>query len=244
MASDAQNSPFIKHLASSDKDTRDQALDALRTFLSGRNEIAEIDLLKLWKGLFYCLWMQDKPILQQRLSRDFAGLVEVLKTDVVMPFLSCFWKTMAREWNGIEALRRDKYLFLVRQYLNTTFRYLSRNSWRNTAAVAEYTSILAETPLSSTNTRIPAGLTYHVLDCYVDELEKVAGEEMDNEVLARLLEPVEQLRTESKTKAVRNAAKECLDDDRLKVWRGEKVGGEEDVEMGDGEGDEWGGIQD
>lgn len=22
------------------------------------------ELLKLWKGLFYCLWMQDKPLLQ------------------------------------------------------------------------------------------------------------------------------------------------------------------------------------
>lgn len=24
------------------------------------------ELLKLWKGLFYCLWMQDKPLIQVR----------------------------------------------------------------------------------------------------------------------------------------------------------------------------------
>lgn len=22
------------------------------------------ELLKIWKGLFYCMWMQDKPLLQ------------------------------------------------------------------------------------------------------------------------------------------------------------------------------------
>ena len=54
MAEDAQNNPFIKNLASSDNQTRDQALDSLRAFLSSRSEISELDLLKLWKGLFYC----------------------------------------------------------------------------------------------------------------------------------------------------------------------------------------------
>lgn len=37
-----------------DKDIRDNALDSLRTYLGGRSEISELDLLKLWKGLFYC----------------------------------------------------------------------------------------------------------------------------------------------------------------------------------------------
>lgn len=54
MADDAQSSPFIKHLASSDKRTRDSALASLRAFLASRSEISELDLLKLWKGLFYC----------------------------------------------------------------------------------------------------------------------------------------------------------------------------------------------
>jgi ribosomal RNA-processing protein 1 len=78
MSTDPQSSPFIKHLASSgtlhptpkqaalanppaDKKTRDQALTSLRTFLSGRSEISELDLLKLWKGLFYCTWYPSYP---------------------------------------------------------------------------------------------------------------------------------------------------------------------------------------
>jgi hypothetical protein len=37
-----------------DKEVRDQALESLRTFLGAQAEMAELDLLKLWKGLFYC----------------------------------------------------------------------------------------------------------------------------------------------------------------------------------------------
>jgi ribosomal RNA-processing protein 1 len=37
-----------------DKEVRDQALESLRTYLGAQSQIAELDLLKLWKGLFYC----------------------------------------------------------------------------------------------------------------------------------------------------------------------------------------------
>lgn len=28
---------------------------------------SEADFLKIWKGLHYCMWMQDKPLIQVRL---------------------------------------------------------------------------------------------------------------------------------------------------------------------------------
>ncbi|KAF2869707.1 hypothetical protein BDV95DRAFT_84477 [Massariosphaeria phaeospora] len=244
MAADAQNSPFIKNLASSDKRIRDQALESLRVYLGGRSQIPELDLLKLWKGLFYCLWMQDKPLNQQRLARDLASLPSTLQPGVVLPFLSAFWRTIAREWGQIDALRMDKYLFLIRQYVNASWRYLSRDSWGNRAAVQEYAQILAECPLSAADVKVPNGLRYHVLDVFVDELEKVQ-EKWDGEgnkaVLETLVEPIEKLVTESKVKAVRGAAQECLADDRLRRWRGQEAdtnGGIEDHE------EEWGGIED
>ncbi|KAF2120658.1 nucleolar protein NOP52 variant [Lophiotrema nucula] len=240
MANDAQNSPFIKHLASSDKSTRDQALDSLRAYLNGRSQIDEIDLLKLWKGLYYCLWMQDKPALQQRLARDLAGLVGVLKPDVVLPFLESFWKTIARVWGGIDALRMDKYLYLIRQYLNASFKYLARNSWSNTDAVSAYMTMLSHVPLHPTDSKIPNGLRYHVLDIYADELEKVCGDKMDDVPVEVILEPVERLTKHGKDKSVRKTAKQVLDDDRVRRWRGEEV--EEELAES-GENDEWGGIE-
>ena len=49
--------------------------------------------------------MSDKPQPQQQLARDLAELVNVLPAQNVVPFLDAFWKTMAREWVGIDVLR-------------------------------------------------------------------------------------------------------------------------------------------
>ncbi|KAF2706687.1 nucleolar protein-like protein NOP52 variant [Pleomassaria siparia CBS 279.74] len=246
MASETQNSPFIKSLTSSDKEIRDQALDSLRTYLSSRTEISELDLMKLWKGLFYCLWMQDKPVHQQRLSKDLASLVPTLQPAITIPFLAAFWKTMAREWGQIEALRMDKYLFLIRQYVNASFKFLAQNDWADKARIESYMAVLEETPLSPNDVKIPNGMRYHALDIYVDELEKVGGGDWEKkkETLEILLGPIKKLQKEGRDKTVRKAAQETLDDERLPIWRGEKV---QDTEMEEGEGgtdDEWGGIED
>jgi hypothetical protein len=44
-----------------------------------RTANTEQELLKLWKGLFYCMWMSDKPLVQDDLARStFARLVALL----------------------------------------------------------------------------------------------------------------------------------------------------------------------
>ncbi|KAF2855977.1 nucleolar protein-like protein NOP52 variant [Plenodomus tracheiphilus IPT5] len=246
MASDAQNSPFIRNLASSDKNIRDQAFNSLKTYLGAQAAISELDLLKLWKGLFYCLWMQDKPALQQRLSRDLASLVHTLRTPVVLPFLRAFFLTIAREWKQIEALRLDKYLYLIRQYMNASFAFLSKNNWRKNL-IEQWNAVVEQTPLESEDMRIPNGLRYHVLDVWVDELEKVDGVEWDKEERRETLEllvlPIENLAKGGKLKALRSAAKECLGDERLRAWRGQVDEPMEELDDEDEEA-EWGGISD
>lgn len=73
---DAQKTPFVRDLASSgknlrgnaikqeetekkltlhaDRKTRDKALESLTLFLRSRTNLSLIELLKLWKGLFFC----------------------------------------------------------------------------------------------------------------------------------------------------------------------------------------------
>jgi hypothetical protein len=46
--------PSIRLTFATDKEVRDEALDSLRKYLGAQSEIKELDLLKLWKGLFYC----------------------------------------------------------------------------------------------------------------------------------------------------------------------------------------------
>jgi len=208
---------------------REAALSSLRNYLSSHRStpFSPLDLLKLWKGLFYCMWMADKPLPQQRLAVDLAGLVDILPEESVLPWLDTFWKTMAREWRGIDVLRMNKFLLLVRVYLGAGFRWCGSNGWKDTSRVERYLDILRETPLNARDDKIPNGMRYHVVDIYVDELDKVDEEREGKMPLEKLLDPLGRLGKESPTKAVRERVKEALEDERLINWQ-ERSGKDED----------------
>lgn len=112
-----------------DRKIRTAALTSLRTFLSApqtSSRLTTLDVLKLWKGLFYALWMCDMPIPQQQLCAELsAPLLAVLPDAAVLPWLRGFWATMAREWTtGIDVLRMEKFLLLVRRVLSAGLAWM------------------------------------------------------------------------------------------------------------------------
>jgi ribosomal RNA-processing protein 1 len=100
----------------------------------------------------------------------------------------------------------------------------------------------------------PDGLRYHLLDIWIDEIEKVLefeeGEGQDESSrkvkgqvpMDLLLRPIEKLRKESPFKPVRTRAAETLNDDRLVQW-GFKTREVEEDDDDDSE-QEWGGFAD
>ncbi len=58
------NSKFARALGSTDYHTREAGLNALTLWLCSRRELAETDMLKIWKGLFFCFWHSDKAPVQ------------------------------------------------------------------------------------------------------------------------------------------------------------------------------------
>ena len=70
----------------------------------------EADFMRLWKGLFYCMWMSDKPLTQEELAEALSKIVHCFKTrDVVLLYTSCVLKTLGIEWFGIDQYRLDKF---------------------------------------------------------------------------------------------------------------------------------------
>ncbi|ODM21981.1 hypothetical protein SI65_02825 [Aspergillus cristatus] len=119
---DVQRTPFVRDLASSDRKTRDKALDSLTLFLRSRTDLSLIDLLKLWKGLFFCFYHSDRPLTQQALARSLSySLVPTLPRSTVHRFLRAFWITIGREFHAIDRLRLDKYMYLIRCYVGVAF---------------------------------------------------------------------------------------------------------------------------
>ncbi|KAK6529229.1 hypothetical protein TWF281_008410 [Arthrobotrys megalospora] len=227
--SSIQQTPFIKQLAANDRPTRDKAVESLKAYLSSSRTFTQSDLLKLWKGLFYCMWLSDRPRTQQRLADELASLVEVLKPHNVITFLEAYWSTMTREWTSIDSLRMDKFMLLVRRYLAAELRCLKAAGWEK-ELVEKRNEVIEGLALHPTNSKMPDGLRYHVVDIFVDELIKVAkvekeAEEDDEETeeeyditpeqTEAVLRPFRKLQKETLSKPIRKNVTEMLEDERL-----------------------------
>ncbi|KAG2227293.1 hypothetical protein INT45_004248 [Circinella minor] len=208
--------PFGKHLAANEKKTRDKAVSSLRRYISNGPELSRLDLLKLWKGLFYCFWMSDKPLIQQDLSEKLGSLVLDMPADNAVPFLDAFWEIHCSEWHGLDRIRLDKYYMLLRRVIFYSFLFLANHDW-NDVRVKEYTTMLLNGPLHPTDPKKPDSIRYHIFEVYFEELDKVLelqkeqGEEINLD-MELIEEPIRVLATDSVNKVVRKKAKAALAD--------------------------------
>jgi hypothetical protein len=141
---------FGARLAHTEKSVRDKTVANLSAFLASREEMSELELLKIWKGLFYCMWMADKTPVQNELSENLARLVHDFRGDLGLHFVRTFLITMEREWGGIDVLRMDKFYYLVRRVVHELFVYAQRREWAPDTVQAA-AALLANGPM-----RIPA----------------------------------------------------------------------------------------
>ncbi|QPC71409.1 hypothetical protein HYE68_002161 [Fusarium pseudograminearum] len=239
MASQEAQMPFIRNLASSDRKLRTASLETLTTFLSSRSSLSDIDAQKLWKGLFYALWMTDRPLPQQRLATDLANLLFTLKPVCAIPWLRAFWTVLGLQWTGIDVLRLEKFLLLVRRVFASHVRFLREREWKD-GDVEAIVGVLAEFPFDKEGDmrKNPVGIRLHALDIWVDELEREkALEQPEAEAFVKSLGDVVIALKRCPVKPVRARAGDSYEDERL-PWVQAASGGEEE------DNDEWGGIED
>ncbi|XP_036422143.1 microtubule-associated protein futsch-like isoform X2 [Colossoma macropomum] len=193
---------LAQRLAANEKSVRTKALKTLRKYINLRSQregggFTCEDLMKIWKGLFYCLWMQDKPLLQEELSDRISGLIHCFHTaDNQLLYFETFLQTLKREWNGIDRLRMDKFYQLVRFVFRQAFEVLKRREW-DTSVVNQFLEVFTAQLLQSTG-RVPDGLMLHVLELYMTELAWVGAAELTAEQNLTFIDPF--CKTMAKTK--------------------------------------------
>ncbi|KAI8148930.1 hypothetical protein BJV82DRAFT_590117 [Fennellomyces sp. T-0311] len=225
--------PFGKHLAANEKKTRDKAVASLKRYISMGPELSKVDLLKLWKGLFYCFWMSDKPLVQQDLSEKLGSLVLDIPADNAIPFLEAFWEIHCSEWHGLDRIRLDKYYMLLRRVVFYSFLLLANHDW-NEEIVEEYTTMLLEGPLNPTDRTKPDSIRYHIFEVYFEELGKVLElqEEQGEEInlnMESIEKPIQVAAKDSINKVVRKRAKATLVEwKEVKAAEGESMSESED----------------
>ncbi|RYE99364.1 MAG: hypothetical protein EOO41_01135 [Methanobacteriota archaeon] len=144
-------------------------------------DVEEGEYMKLWKALFYCVWHADKVPVQQALIHSTAALVRSASSRQVQAtrFIAAFFKIIQREWMGLDHLRLDKFMTLVRRMVHETLRCALKAD-----TPAAYTNILHDILNNASN-----GLRFHVMDVYVDELA-TAAPDASTEQLQNLLAPI------------------------------------------------------
>ncbi|XP_053296673.1 ribosomal RNA processing protein 1 homolog B isoform X2 [Pleuronectes platessa] len=184
---------FAQKLASNEKPVRTKAIKKLRKYINVRSQkgtdgFTDDELLKLWKGLFYCLWMQDKPLLQEDLSNQISNLIHSFHhIDGQFLYLESFLQTFKREWTGIDRLRMDKFFQLIRLMFKQTFEMLKRKNWES-SVVARFLELLTAQLLRG-GSAAPSGLQFHILDLYMTELAAVGSSELTANQNLMFIEP-------------------------------------------------------
>ncbi|NXY44418.1 RRP1B protein, partial [Ceuthmochares aereus] len=197
---------FAQRLAANEKRIRDRALKKLRGYIGVRTQrpaggFSQEELLKIWKGLFYCMWMQDKPLLQEELADNIAQLIHVFQnTEARHLFIQTFWQTMNREWTGIDSLRLDKYYMLMRRILRQSFEVLKRNEWNE--SLIELLLQLLMKEVMDPDSNAPMGIKLHFIDIYLDELAKVGAKELTADQNLKFIEPFCKIAVKSKERGV------------------------------------------
>ncbi|XP_069422429.1 ribosomal RNA processing protein 1 homolog B isoform X1 [Ovis canadensis] len=184
---------FAQRLASHEKGIRDRAVKKLRQYISVKTQketggFSQEELLKIWKGLFYCMWVQNEPLLQEELANTISQLIHVVNNSEAQHlFIQTFWQTVNREWPGIERLRLDKYHMLIRLVLRQSFEVLKRNGWEE-SRIKLFLDVLMKEVLHP-ESRSPNGVKFLFIDIYLDELSKVGGKELLADQNLKFIDP-------------------------------------------------------
>ncbi|XP_062060604.1 ribosomal RNA processing protein 1 homolog B [Lepus europaeus] len=184
---------FAQRLASHEKGIRERAVKKLRQYLSVKTQreaggFSQEELLKIWKGLFYCMWVQEEPRLQEELADSISQLVHVVNNSEAQHlFIETFWRTMNREWKGIDGPRLDKYCMLARLVLRQSLEALKRNGWEPSRVQLFLDGLVQE--VLRPESPSPDAVRAHFIDMYLAELSRVGGGELLADQNLKFIDP-------------------------------------------------------
>ncbi|OMJ82797.1 hypothetical protein SteCoe_16394 [Stentor coeruleus] len=151
---------IARSLAASEAQTRSEGFNLLSSYLPSTN-LNYPDILKLWKSLFYYLWMADRN--HNEVSEQIVKL-KISTKKASWPWCLGFYETMHNEWDGIDSVRIDKFMYLVRLFTRETLHLAVTQP-------EEWVKVLQVLIEKSAVKGI--ALLFHVADVYLDEMPEV-----------------------------------------------------------------------
>jgi ribosomal RNA-processing protein 1 len=176
---------FARSLVHPEKSVRDATFNALQEYTRGVKQMEEIEMLKLWKSLYYCMWLADKREVQEELASSFANMLSGFRTNKLkLLFIGTFFQILLREWSLLDMHRMNKFYFLIRviirKALQTSFEQLP-----NTDFLVGFNDVLHTSAL----TQRPNGIRYHIADIFLSELHTASNGNCDTQFFLLSVEP-------------------------------------------------------
>lgn len=181
---------FGKRLAHTDKVVRDKGFKTLKTWLQKHPDLERLEYMKLWKGLYFGMWMADKRPVQQELAVNIALLLDDVPREKRNLWLDTFWETMKDAWEKLDVHRINKYMLFMRIVLAESFKDLRLGGWQ-LQEVKERAQVLAQSVPKLSNSAPSVGITLQLVRILWDELRPQLGQSprASQEAVMAFIEP-------------------------------------------------------
>ncbi|OII77612.1 nucleolar protein NOP52 [Cryptosporidium andersoni] len=105
-----------KTMTSIHPNSRRRGLQIIERFiLKHRSSLNSLQMIKLWKGLYYCLWLADKVPIQREIAINISKFQRLFTSvELWNSFIYEFYNMLTQRWDIIDRLRMDKFMFLQR----------------------------------------------------------------------------------------------------------------------------------
>lgn len=186
---------IARALTDTEKHVRDASLTSLQDWLASNAEnLGEEDMDRLWKALFYCIWMADKRPIITATIRNVVDLTDLAG----WKYMQALFKCLMREWFGIDRHRVDKLYELVTAALVKCVDIVTQPDGKEQflGNLELFLQLLQQTIFDQAR-KGGLGLALHILDVYMERVfspimqrgTKLPGNEI-HKVFHSLLEPL------------------------------------------------------
>lgn len=177
---------FAKALVNPEKSIRDKTLATFKKYVASVSSLEQMEMLKIWKALYYCMWLSDKQPIQAELAQSLCDLMDHFTTQQLsLLYLRMFFRIMMREWPYLDQYRVNKFYTLVRKMYNKALSVAHKAGWTSDVANA-ILNIIDEEAL----TKKPNGIRFHLADIFLPELHNVTGGDISSSDFLAALRPM------------------------------------------------------
>lgn len=154
---------LARALSDTDSQVRDAALLALQTWLASHgDQMSALDVDRLCKAVYYCVWMADGRLVITEVVNRVVGL------GAGWVYLAGLVKCVVREWHGVDRHRVDKYYELVTKCVEACVEK-AVSEGGNKEAVARLMAVL-DGKVISQSSKGASGVALHVLDHWLERV--------------------------------------------------------------------------